>query len=101
MITIENWDKLIRMFRSELKVVEADTHYLIRYYYPTLPTNSYYRITLSRFSPPNPNHEHKNDYLMLCGEIKYWLSKNELKDINTVYEAIVDVTTRHHTEVGN
>jgi hypothetical protein len=101
MITIKNWGKLIKLFRSELKIVEADTHYLIQYYYPSLSSGDYYRITLSRFNPSNPNHEHKNEYLMLCGEQMYWLSKRELKDIDTVYEAIIDVAARHDLDLRN
>jgi len=100
MITIKNWGKLIKSFRSELKIVEEDTHYIINYYYPHLPTGGSYVITLSRVTPPQPNHVHRNEYLMLCGEASYWLSKRELKDVNAVYEAIIDVITRHHIEVG-
>jgi hypothetical protein len=37
---------------------------------------------------------------MLCGEACYWLSKIELQNVDSVYEAIVDVTVRHHIEVG-
>jgi hypothetical protein len=100
MITIKNWDKLTRLFRSKLEIRESEMHYLIRYYYPTLATNEYYTITLSRVNPPQPDHEHKDEYLMLCGEAVYWLSKIELQNIDSVYEAIVDVTVRHHIEVG-
>ncbi len=100
MITIKNWGKLIKSFRSELKIVEEDTHYIIQYYYPHASKNNYYKITLSRFNPPQADHKHKNEYLMLCGEACYWLSKSELKNINAVYEAIIDVATRHHIEVG-
>jgi hypothetical protein len=100
MITIKNWDKLTRLFRSKLEIRESEMHYLIRYYYPTLATNEYYTITLSRVNPPQPDHEHKDEYLMLCGEAAYWLSKIELQNIDSVYEAIVDVTVRHHIEVG-
>lgn len=100
MITIKNWGKLIKLFRSELKIVETDTHYLIQYYYPHTSKNNYYNITLSRINPPQPDHEHKNEYLMLCGEAAYWLSKRELKNIDAVYEAIIDVATRHHIELG-
>jgi hypothetical protein len=31
---------------------------------------------------------------MLCGECSYWLSKTELKDVDMVYEAIIDVAAR-------
>ena len=94
MITIKNWGKLIKLFRSKLQITELETHYIIKYYYPTLEANDCYVITLSRFSPPQPDHEHKNDYLLLCGECSYWLSKNELKDVDAVYEAIIDVAAR-------
>ena len=99
MITIKNFNKLPTLFRSKLIIAESDTHYLIRYYYPTLPTNSYYRITLSRINPPQPNHAHKTEYLMLCGECSYWLSKTELNNIDMVYEAIIDVAARHNFEI--
>ena len=98
MITIQNWGKLIRLFKSELKIVEEHTHYIIQYYYPTLSNGDYYTITLSRYTPPNPNHEHKNEYLMLCGEQMYWLSKTELRNIDNVYEAIIDVASRHNID---
>jgi hypothetical protein len=98
MITIQNWGKLIRLFKSELKIVEEHTHYIIQYYYPTLSSGDYYTITLSRYTPPNPNHEHKNEYLMLCGEQMYWLSKTELRNIDNVYEAIIDVASRHNMD---
>jgi hypothetical protein len=99
MITIQNWGKLIKLFRSKLQITELETHYIIKYYYPTLEANDYYVVTLSRFSPPQPDHEHKNDYLVLCGEAAYWLSKTELKNIDAVYEAIVDVVVRHNMKV--
>jgi len=98
MITIQNWGKLIKLFRSELKIVEEHTHYIIQYYYPTLSSGDYYTITLSRVNPPNPNHKHKNEYLMLCGEACYWLSKTELRNIDNVYEAIIDVASRHNMD---
>jgi len=94
MITITNWGKLIRLFKSKLQIIELEQHYLIKYFYPTLPANECYNITLSRVNPPQPDHEHKNDYLMLCGECSYWLSKTELKDVDMVYEAIIDVAAR-------
>ena len=100
MITIKNWGKLIRLFRSKIQIRESEMHYLISYYYPTLKANEYYTITLCRINPPQPDHEHKNEYLMLCGEAAYWLSKTELQNVDSVYEAIVDVTVRHHIEVG-
>ena len=99
MITIKNWDKLTRLFRSKLEIRESEMHYLIRYYYPTLATNEYYTITLSRVNPPQPDHEHKDEYLMLCGESEYWLTKDKLKDVDSVYEAIVDVVVRHNLKV--
>lgn len=101
MITIKNWGKLIRLFRSKLEIRESEMHYLIRYYYPTLSANDYYTITLSRVNPPQPDHEHKREYLMLCGEAAYWLSKTELKNIDAVYEAIIDVAARHNVDMGN
>jgi hypothetical protein len=101
MITIKNWGKLIKLFRSKIQIVESDILYVIKYYYPTLPSNEYYTITLSRVNPPYPNHEHKNEYLMLCGEADYWLSKTELQNIDAVYEAIIDVAARHHIETGS
>lgn len=96
MITITNWGKLIKLFRSKLQIIELEQHYLIKYFYPTLPANECYNITLSRVNPPQPDHEHKNEYLMLCGEAVYWLSKTELKNIDAVYEAIIDVAARHN-----
>ena len=66
-----------------------------------MPSNEYYTITLSRINPPQQDHEHKNEYLMLCGEACYWLSKTELKNIDDVYEAIIDVAARHHIETGS
>jgi hypothetical protein len=101
MITIKNLNKLGKLFKSKLTIVEADTHYLIRYYYPTLSNGDYYRITLSRFNPPQADHKHKDEYLMLCGECCYWLSKSELKDVDAVYEAIIDVAARHTVDIGN
>jgi len=99
MITIKNWDKLTRLFRSQIDIGELELYYEIIYYYPTLPSNEYYRITLSRISPPQQDHPHKDEYLMLCGESKYWLSKTELKNVDSVYEAIVDVVVRHNLKV--
>jgi len=32
MITIKNWGKLIKIFRSKIQIVESEMHYLIRYY---------------------------------------------------------------------
>jgi hypothetical protein len=101
MITIKNWGKLIKLFRSKIQVRESEQHYLISYYYPTLPSNEYYTITLSRVNPPQPDHEHKNEYLMLCGEASYWLSKKELQNVDSVYEAIIDVAARHTVDIGN
>jgi hypothetical protein len=98
MITIKNWGKLIRLFRSKLQIVESEMHYLISYYYPTLKTNQYYTITLSRMNPPQQDHPHKTEYLMLCGEQYRWLSKKDLGDIDIVYEAIIDVVTRHNMD---
>ena len=96
MITIKNWGKLIRLFRSKLQIKELELYYEISYYYPTLPSNEYYRITLSRISPPQHDHPNKNKYLILCGESEYWLTKKELENVDTVYEAIVDVVVRHN-----
>jgi hypothetical protein len=64
-----------------------------------LPSNEYYRITLSRISPPQQDHPHKDEYLMLCGVSEYWLNKKELEDVDKVYEAIVDVVVRHNIKV--
>jgi hypothetical protein len=64
-----------------------------------LPSNEYYRITLSRISPPQQDHPHKDEYLMLCGVSEYWLNKKELEDVDSVYEAIVDVVVRHNLKV--
>ena len=99
MITIKNWDKLTRMFRSQIDIGELELYYEIIYYYPTLPSNEYYRITLSRISPPQHDHPHKDEYLMLCGVSEYWLNKKELEDVDSVYEAIVDVVVRHNIKV--
>jgi hypothetical protein len=84
MITIKNWDKLTRMFRSQIDIGELD---------------EYYRITLSRISPPQHDHPHKDEYLMLCGVSEYWLNKKELENVDSVYEAIVDVVVRHNLKV--
>jgi hypothetical protein len=99
MITIKNWGKLIKLFRSKLQIKELELYYEITYYYPTLPSNEYYRITLSRISPPQKDHPHKGEYLMLCGVSEYWLNKKELEDVDSVYEAIVDVVVRHNLKV--
>jgi hypothetical protein len=64
-----------------------------------LPSNEYYRITLSRISPPQQDHPHKDEYLMLCGVSEYWLNKKELENVNSVYDAIVDVVVRHNLKV--
>jgi hypothetical protein len=64
-----------------------------------LPSNEYYRITLSRISPPQKDHPHKDEYLMLCGVSEYWLNKKELENVDSVYEAIVDVVVRHNLKV--
>ena len=101
MITIQNWGKLTRLFKSKLQIVELEQHYLIKYFYPTLPANECYNITLSRVNPPQQDHEHKNEYLMLCGEAAYWLSKRELNNIDAVYEAIIDVAARHTVDIEN
>lgn len=99
MITIKNWGKLIKLFRSKLQIQELELYYEITYYYPSLPSNEYYRITLSRISPPQKDHPHKGEYLMLCGVSEYWLNKKELEDVDSVYEAIVDVVVRHNLKV--
>ena len=99
MITIKNWDKLTRLFRSQIDIGELELCYEITYYYPTLPSNEYYRITLSRISPPQQDHPHKDEYLMLCGVSEFWLNKKELEDVDSVYEAIVDVVVRHNLKV--
>ena len=99
MITIKNWDKLTRLFRSQIDIGELELCYEITYYYPTLPSNEYYRITLSRISPPQQDHPHKDEYLMLCGVSEYWLNKKELENVNSVYDAIVDVVVRHNLKV--
>jgi hypothetical protein len=99
MITIKNWDKLTRLFRSQIDIGELELYYEIIYYYPTLPSNEYYRITLSRISPPQHDHPNKNKYLMLCGESEYWLTKKQLEDVDAVYESIVDVVVRHNMKV--
>ena len=99
MIQIQNWDKLTSMFRSQIDISELELYYEIIYYYPTLPSNEYYRITLSRISPPQKGHPHKGEYLMLCGVSEFWLNKEELRDVDTVYEAIVDVVVRHNLKV--
>jgi hypothetical protein len=101
MITIHNWGKLIRLFKSKLQIIELEQHYLIKYFYPTLSANEFYSITLCRVNPPQPDHEHKNEYLMLCGEAAYWLSKRELQNVDSVYEAIIDVAARHTVDIGN
>ena len=98
-LTITNWGKLIKLFRSKLQIKELELYYEISYYYPTLPSNEYYRITLSRISPPQHNHPNKNKYLILCGESEYWLTKKELENVDSVYEAIVDVVIRHNLKV--
>jgi hypothetical protein len=100
MITIKNWDKLIRLFRSKLEITESDMCYLIRYYYPTLATNDYYTITLSRVNPPYPNHVNRTEYLMLCGDESRWLSKKDLGDIDIVYDAIIEVVARHDLKIN-
>ena len=99
MITIKNWDKLTRLFKSQIDIGELELCYEITYYYPTLPSNEYYRITLSRISPPQQDHPHKDEYLMLCGVSEYWLNKKELEDVDSVYAAIVDVVVRHNLKV--
>ena len=99
MIQIQNWDKLTSMFRSQIDISELELYYEIIYYYPTLPSNEYYRITLSRISPPQKDHPHKGEYLMLCGVSEYWLNKKELENVDSVYEAIVDVVVRHNLKV--
>jgi len=99
MITIKNWGKLIKLFRSRLQIKELELYYEITYYYPTLPFNEYYRITLSRISPPQQDHPHRGEYLMLCGVSEYWLNKKELEDVDSVYEAIVDVVVRYNLKV--
>jgi len=99
MITIKNWGKLIKLFRSKLQIKELELYYEITYYYPNLPSNEYYRITLSRISPPQQDHPHRGEYLMLCGVSEYWLNKKELEDVDSVYEAIVDVVVRHNLKV--
>jgi hypothetical protein len=99
MITITNWGKLIKLFRSKLQIKELELYYEISYYYPTLPSNEYYRITLSRISPPQHDHPNKNKYLILCGESEYWLTRKQLEDVDVVYEAIVDVVVRHNMKV--
>ena len=99
MITIKNWDKLTRMFRSQIDIEELEIYYEIKYCYPTLPANEYYRITLSRISPPQQDHAHKDEYLMLCGVAEFWLTKDELRDVNFVYDAMVDVVVRHNLKV--
>ena len=99
MIQIQNWDKLTSMFRSQIDISELELYYEIIYYYPTLPSNEYYRITLSRISPPQKDHPHKGEYLMLCGVSEYWLNKKELEDVDSVYAAIVDVVVRHNLKV--
>ena len=99
MITIKNWGKLIKLFRSKLQIQELELYYEITYYYPSLPSNEYYRITLSRISPPQKDHPHKGEYLMLCGVSEYWLNKKELENVDSVYEAIVDVVVRHNLKV--
>jgi hypothetical protein len=38
---------------------------------------------------------------MLCGEASYWLSKTELQNVDSVYEAIIDVAARHTVDIGN
>ena len=100
MITIKNWDKLTGMFRSKIEVRMSDMHYLISYYYPTLPTNQCYTITLCRVNPPQQDHLHKTEYLMLCGDESRWLSKTDLEDINNVYDAIIEVVARHDLKVN-
>jgi hypothetical protein len=97
MITITNWDKL---FRSKLEIRESEMHYLINYYYPTLKTNQYYTITLSKANPPQQDHPHKTQYLMLCGEESRWLSKKDLGDIDIVYDAIIEVVARHDLKIN-
>ena len=99
MLTIKNWDKLTRLFRSQIDIGEFEMHYEITYYYPTLPSNEYYKITLSRMNPPNQTHPHKDEYLMLCGEAEFWLTKEELRDVDFVYNSIVDVVVRHNLKV--
>ena len=99
MIQIRNWDKLTRLFRSQIDIGEFEMHYEITYYYPTLPSNEYYRITLSRISPPQQDHPHKGEYLMLCGVSEFWLTKDELRDLDFVYNSIVDVVVRHNLKV--
>jgi hypothetical protein len=36
---------------------------------------------------------------MLCGVSEYWLNKKELENVNSVYDAIVDVVVRHNLKV--
>jgi hypothetical protein len=36
---------------------------------------------------------------MLCGVSEYWLNKKELENVDSVYEAIVDVVVRHNMKV--
>jgi hypothetical protein len=36
---------------------------------------------------------------MLCGVSEYWLNKKELENVDSVYEAIVDVVVRHNLKV--
>ena len=99
MITIKNWDKLTRLFRSQIDIGELELHYEITYYYPTLPSNEYYKITLSRMSPPQQDHPHKDEYLLLCGVSEFWLTKDELRDLDFVYNSIIDVVVRHNLKV--
>ena len=100
MITIKNWDKLTSMFRSKIDISELELYYEITYYYPTLPSNEYYRITLSRISPPQKDHLHNGEYLILCGDESRWLSKTDLEDINNVYDAIIEVVARHDLKIN-
>jgi hypothetical protein len=36
---------------------------------------------------------------MLCGVSEYWLNKKELENVDSVYDAIVDVVVRHNLKV--
>lgn len=99
MITIRNWDKLTEMFRSKVEVEELEIHYLIKYYYPTLSTGDFYYVTLSKMNPPQQNHPHKKEYLLLCGDEHRWMSRIQLEDINIVYDAIIGVVAEHDLKV--
>ena len=87
MITIYGIDKLGNNMKHPVTTITHQTHYQ---FIIEIDGNNY-EVSLARFSPLVQNgkpHPNRGQYLLSCGNELFWLTKNQLTNMNNVLSAI-------------